>query len=891
MADVEMMEYVDDVYEMDCPKFVDFSVPQVVDDNADEWFNFDHENGVPLTFDDKAVSPTAKETPTSPLPQDPQESHSVIGHSETDTTLQESSAPEIATSEKQKYASPSDDVSSAESETCEMSTDSMQDKPAVPESAVRNVTDDEATVQESSDAEETQTLPSSCVDSSTAEMSTDSLEDKPQKPQMQESPKPRKRYGNLVTSFARRDEDTTTASSDHSEPEQKKPRSRQRSVEVVSRPTRKSPRLHSRRSAEPTRLKRPSITSQAVKRRSANSALGHPRSRVLSTDQPISKRRKIGSEITPAGRPDAKKSCPKLKAKINLTMPTTPTLLKRNLAKPNTQLKTTEQMELDRIAQFQHKLAAIRKKSALSYKAVKESVPVAPVHAAVQPTRPEEFKFETDARLKSHTMETRKDTKNKDFVGNLRKYVPSPSKPQGITKPRPFNFSDNRKRTHEESFSGEKKGYEFKATALAVSQFHTKTPDRFRSKPLSEQNKGPEPAHDRPKKAKLTQPMTPALESRNRHRPVTAISQAQREEQELADMKNYKFKARPVDPRVMSNIAVGVKTVHHKEPTKPIGFDLEIEKRLLERETNKVQTEERYEFRARPLPAKILAGPVGIAEAKAAAVTIPKSPAFALKERVKVYKEKEREKEKDSEHDNSHIIKARPILHAGVPFMPNIQHKRTEPEPFSFDEKIQESKARKEAKIQETLREEERARQFRAQPLPDLTWCSGVPDKKVKPPTQMAPFSVAEKGAKQAEEWSKKMEEEIRDCKRMANAFKAKPANILYEEPFVPEKSTKPMTDISNFSLNTERRAEDRKGYEQAKYERQLAQDTAQAQREAEKEEELRQQISKQRADSIHKAKPVRHYKAVEVLPSTKPLTQPKTPKFSDRTRRSSHTS
>ena len=54
------------------------------------------------------------------------------------------------------------------------------------------------------------------------------------------------------------------------------------------------------------------------------------------------------------------------------------------------------------------------------------------------------------------------------------------------------------------------------------------------------------------------------------------------------------------------------------------------------------------------------------------------------------------------------------------------------------------------------------ARQFRAQPLPDGS-CSGVPEKKVKPPTQAAPFSVAERGAKQAEEWSKKVSSSV--CK------------------------------------------------------------------------------------------------------------------------------
>ena len=48
---------------------------------------------------------------------------------------------------------------------------------------------------------------------------------------------------------------------------------------------------------------------------------------------------------------------------------------------------------------------------------------------------------------------------------------------------------------------------------------------------------GPEPSHDKPKKSKLTQPMTPALETRSRHRPVSAVSTAQREEMELAEIK------------------------------------------------------------------------------------------------------------------------------------------------------------------------------------------------------------------------------------------------------------------------------------------------------------------------------------------------------------------
>ena len=56
----------------------------------------------------------------------------------------------------------------------------------------------------------------------------------------------------------------------------------------------------------------------------------------------------------------------------------------------------------------------------------------------------------------------------------------------------------------------------------------------------------------------------------------------------------------------------------------------------------------------------------------------------------------------------------------GVPFVPNIQHKKTEPEPFSFDGKIQETKARKEARKMEIFKEEEKVSDRFLQPHPNL---------------------------------------------------------------------------------------------------------------------------------------------------------------------------
>ncbi len=112
-----------------------------------------------------------------------------------------------------------------------------------------------------------------------------------------------------------------------------------------------------------------------------------------------------------------------------------------------------------------------------------------------------------------------------------------------------------------------------------------------------------------------------------------------------------------------------------KEVTKPEGFHLEIEKRLQERQASKKpEEEEDYTFHPRPLPTRILEEIVvsnrslnpflslfyqgcdvlfiipffffffsikGVPEKKVLNPTVPESPAFALKNRVRIEKKKE----------------------------------------------------------------------------------------------------------------------------------------------------------------------------------------------------------------------------------------------------------
>ena len=53
-------------------------------------------------------------------------------------------------------------------------------------------------------------------------------------------------------------------------------------------------------------------------------------------------------------------------------------------------------------------------------------------------------------------------------------------------------------------------------------------------------------------------------------------------------------------------------------------------------------------------------------------------------------------------------MRAGKVPFTGLPYMPSLDHKYTEPKPFSFDNKDKERWALKEQKIQQTLEEEKK---------------------------------------------------------------------------------------------------------------------------------------------------------------------------------------
>ncbi|XP_070796375.1 targeting protein for Xklp2 isoform X1 [Pituophis catenifer annectens] len=539
---------------------------------------------------------------------------------------------------------------------------------------------------------------------------------------------------------------------------------------------------------------------------------------------------------------------------------------------PSTKGKSTEELELEKMQQLQQEVAELRRKNEESLK-VAIAGPGQPVKTSSHITKPMDFHFCTDERQKQHGESQRAaEYKEVDFVGALRKHPPSPSRlSKGPTIPKPFNLSCGKKRKLDEAPA------QYVPLAQQVENFQKCTSERYQLRSRKEEE-GP----SRPLKPRLTNPKTPRLETRSRLRPTTCKSAAELEDEEIAKLQQYRFKAQELNHRILEGGPLLPKKPQVKELTKPIGFNLEIEKRIQERETKKVQEEEHFEFHSRPCPTRILEDVVGVPEKKQLPITIPQSPAFALKNKVGALV---REEQKEKVEEVAHVIKAKPMPHPGVPFKPKAAEPRlVESCPFSFDARDKERLLQKEKKMEELQKEE--VPKFKAHPLPHFDQIN-LPEKKVKSATKPEPFQLAidARGAVRQEMWQQQLKEEMRRQKE-ATVFKAQSSQVLHQEPFLPKKDSKLVSAPDHFELATERRARERQEFEKRLAELEAEKARLQEATRRVEEERAKEEMAKLREDLVHKANPIRKYANVEIKASDHPLTVPRSPNFSDRFQR-----
>ncbi|KAG7239815.1 hypothetical protein INR49_028343 [Caranx melampygus] len=445
---------------------------------------------------------------------------------------------------------------------------------------------------------------------------------------------------------------------------------------------------------------------------------------------------------------------------------------------------------------------------------------------------------------------------------------------RGATVPKPFNLSMGKKKMEG---SGA-----YVPMAQQIAQFQNRTPDRYHLRSRKSQERGP--AAVKGEHLKLTMPHSPNLMTRQRSRPPAVKSSAELEAEEVENLQKFKFKAQELNKKILEH-PEDLKRPAVKEPTVPAGFELQVEKRLQERQTAKKpqENEEKpHTFKPQPLPKKILEGVVGLPEKKVFQITVPESPAFALKNRVRVERKVEEEKRPSP-------VKAPPVPHFGLPFQPRLpETHHVEVCPFSFEERERERRALKEKRLE---KQNEEVPQFKAQPLPDFATVV-LPEKKKQEPTKPEPFRllIDERGAVKNSRWEQRVKEEQKQREEAAT-FKANPNTVTHKEPFQPKMESRTATGINSstavepFELSTERRARERQEYERLASEKEALRALMEEEQRREEDQREREEIARLRQEQVHKAQPIRHYKPVTVKRSEVPLTVPHSPNFSDRFR------
>nr|XP_039272957.1 targeting protein for Xklp2-like [Styela clava] len=599
--------------------------------------------------------------------------------------------------------------------------------------------------------------------------------------------------------------------------------------------------------------------------------------------------RKSGRSLTPANPadPPPTKKVKKNPPKVKLTESITPTVLRhsRNASVPK--VKSTEEMELEEIEELKYQAKQMAKEASKSFKrALKNPSAHTPSGTpSAKLTKVKEFKFQTDNRIKSnHSMDTRsrKLSSEIDFTKGLRQHPPSPTKLKK-TVVKPFNLSSNRKRKAVEPATS-LKGYDFTPMAKAVMNFNKGTRVNTAK---AEIRKGPMKA-----KLGLTVAKTPKLESRSRTRTVTVVGQKEMEDQEVEEMKNYQFKAKPVNRDILDHPGA-LPEVKKCPPTKPIGFNLEIDKRVEGRPVHDKAESPTKEFKARPLPTKILEGPQEVPKPEPIKPTVPQSPAFKLKNRMhlaQIRKENKENFEKEqakakalAEKEKNETTFKKPTVTAKKSI-----EKKCEVKPFSFDSRDKERFAKKEEKIKQILESEKAiASSFRATPIcQPIDPVKALPAKNIKPSTEPKPFHMYsdERGALRAEKWKQEVEEEVKAL-REKTEFKANTnySKVIHGKAFKPAINKKYTETFQEFALHTDRRALQREEFDEFLKHKEAESQARNEMLKMENERIEQERYERERKEAEHRANPVRKYKPVLMRQSEKELTQPQSPQFSDR--------
>lgn len=444
--------------------------------------------------------------------------------------------------------------------------------------------------------------------------------------------------------------------------------------------------------------------------------------------------------------------------------------------------------------------------------------------------------------------------------------------------------------------------------AEAVSRFQNETPKRFRTR----SNKDTiSPSFYASKltqnRLKPTIPISPALISKNRARPVTVLSQEEREKLEMEEMKKHRIKANPIPPNVLRGprAATKVNSVIRKSTVANTSSAIQPDE--------KTKTSSQSKIDKAPSGLKNTITNVVVTDSEGIIVQheemaffgVPKNTTknvtrvvpFSFEARNKDMQMKKEQRLKNLQEANKTKAEfhARPAPNfsksstssSTKPPTPSAKQQQNAkklvlPSSFSFRERDRKLSEKKEQLVKQVLEEDKRSRVFRANPAPVFKPVMVRGRSKEH-------FSVKNKSVKTESEHNAEYKCEDQENKEPneIDSYKTEGENMTEKSSACNDDKQKVPLKAVPLELNTDKRAKERRAFEEKLKQKEMEEETKRQEQERQQMEHEKHLKAELRKLTEVKARPMPKYKLPIIAKATKQLTNPQSPAFASKLLRS----
>lgn len=441
-----------------------------------------------------------------------------------------------------------------------------------------------------------------------------------------------------------------------------------------------------------------------------------------------------------------------------------------------------------------------------------------------------------------------------------------------------------------------KRSNQFVSLAEAISKFQNGTPQRFRTLSNKDMNPGPLMKLKR-SPLKLTYPVSPALRCKQRTRRGNILSQQEREELEVKEMKKHQIKANPVPINILKGRSV-LKKVPKKPTTVTEEFHLTQSKRIrhtagpslnLQQNTNAKEQKKVVPITSSTSSSTVSSKKENPCVEVVAANT--KDTKFNFNTRNKEFQIRKEEKLKNLHIQEVNKVKtefhAKPapkFLKPTNTVKEQSSKRRTVATcPFSFEERNKFLAKKKEEFIKQLEEQDKKVRVFHANPVPSFkpVVIHGLSKDNIRSKDKVC--GSKELGTRQIKSYSNQENKQPNIMNNtLTDISTRKKETVNRTSTSLIDTKNKKLNNVQNkvdkVELNTMKRVQKRNEFDDKIKKREQEFGAKKIQEEKNKLLKEKMERAELRKMAEVKARPMPVYKPINIVKSTKPITNPQSP-------------